>query len=448
MAFSTIPFTGPIVSDPTNFGWCSVSPTKAFIIFTGWTGATIGTGTRKLFIQAVYFNGKAAPTYGPACAVQNIAYAGALFPNIVALGDGRLLATVNETAAAFSYYVFDVNGSDQVSFSFKSGAPITPAWSNVGCYGVGLALLSGTKVLSGNQTSATSGAQTYQIVDVGVSGFTLTPVPVGSAWCIDRVDRQRKAHSYFQTQLFRRDRNGKLMAIRSLFAPSYVSGQNNIQPFGYAFASFDDQGVPQFYAGDDGMFAITAALGGHDDSGMQKARDMLPISPSTILSLGAVDNLGRGAALPKSNFVKLTIGKQESLETNQISASAETPWRDTGKIFFLDVIWLDTEYFFALARTATAVSDDVIVANTFQTTGTTNSRDQMVYIGKYNDTTGSITLGDASPLALPTRCSNTQPGGQYLHRISNVEVAILEVTQKDDVPTNNSWELNVIVIGA
>lgn len=447
MAFSTIPFTGPIVSDPTNFGWCSVSPTKAFIIFTGWTGATIGTGTRKLFIQAVYFNGKAAPTYGPACAVQNIAYTGQLFPNIVALADGRLLATVCETAAAFSYYVFDVNGSDQVSFSFKSGTPITPAWTNTQCYGVPLALLSGTKVIAGNQPTAGNGSQFFQMVDVGATGFTLTTIPCGQAWCMDRSDRQRKAHSYYQTQLFRRDRNGKLMAIRSMFAPTYVSGQNTISPYGYSFASFDDQGVPQFYAGDDGMVAAGTALGMHDDQGMQKARDMLPISPSTVLSLGAVDSLGRGASLPKSNFVKLTIGKQEGVENNQISTSVETPWRDAGKIFFLDVIWLDTEYFFALARTSTGVSDDTILANAFGTTAA-NSRDQMVYIGKYNDTTGSITVGDASPLAIPTRCSFSQPGGQYLHRISNVEVAILEVTQKDDVPTNTAWELNVIVIGA
>lgn len=446
MAFTTVPFSGPLVADPLNFGWCSVSPTKAFLIFTGWTGATVGAGTRKVFIQAVYFNGKAAPTYGPACAVQNIAYTGNLFPNICALADGRLLVTMNETSATFSYYVFDVNGSDQVSFSFKSGTPITPAWTQNASYGVALALLSGNKVIAGNQTSATQGAQTYQIVDVGATGFTLTSVACGSAWCLDRSNGIRKAHIYFATQLFRRDRNGKLMGIRGLVASSFVSGSNSYQPFGYAFASFDDQGVPQFYAGDDGL-VITGVAGFHDDGGLQKARDMLPISPSTILSLGACDTIGRGSLLPKSNFVKLTIGKQEALETNQIAATAETPWRDTGRTVFLDVLWLDSEYFFALSRFASTANDDIFTPTAFSANAS-YSRAQMAYVGKYNADTGSIVLGDAAPIALPTRCNNTQPGGQYLHKISNTEVAIIEVTQKDDDAASAIWELNVIVVGA
>lgn len=447
MAFTTVPFTGPIVATPLNFGWCSASPSKAFIIFTGWTGATVGVGTRKLFVQAVYFNGKAAPTFGPACAVANISYTGDLYPNICALADGRLIATVAESVYTFSYFVFDVNDSDQVSFAFKSGAPLMVAMTNASFYGIPLTLLSGNKVLTGFTPGG--GAlyeNNFQIVDVGATGFTLTTAKAGAAYTFSRLAQQLKNPNYYQTQMFRRDRTGKLMAIRGIQGSSYVVSSQSYAPYAYSFTSFDDQGVPQFYADDHGL-SFTAPgtnAGFHDDGGVQKARDMLPISPSTLLSLGAVSPVGQGTMASRFNFVKITIGKQENTETNQITATAETPWRDAKPVMFLDVVWLDSEYFFALARVANSINDDTDMPNGFGVTASA-ARDHLAYIGKYNDTTGSITLADASPITLPTRCYALQPGGSFLHKISNTEIAILSVAQ---IGTTSVYELNVTVVGA
>lgn len=457
MAFTSVSFTGPLVADPRSFAFTSVSPTKAFIMYTGWTGPAVGQGTRKLFIQAVYFNGRNAPTYGPACAVYNLSYTGIIMPSLCVLSDGRILAVVLESATSFSYFVFDVDGSDRATYSFKSGSPIATALNGVTYAAPTVAALADGKAISSHPTGnngSGSYANFFQLITVGATGFTLQQVNAGIAPCRSNSDTTNNPKGWvnISTTLFRKDRDGKLMAIRSMWAADYSVSSQSYSAQGYGFTSFNDQGVVQNSAGDSGLINLKLA-GGHDNGGFLKGRDMLPISANSLLSLGAANSDGyasnNAAATGRNNFVKITLsGIQVDYSNNtHITATVEQSWRDTSSVVFQDVIWLDNEYFFALARVtgATPASDESQNGYTW-TVAAADARDCKVYIGKYNEATGSVTIADAAPLPLPTRIAKAYCS-PMLHRISNTEVAILQVCQVENVSTGIA-EINITVCGA
>lgn len=455
MAFSTVSFTGPIVNVEQNFTWCSATPTKAYIMYTGWTGAAVGQGIRKLFIQAVYFNGKNAPTFGPACAVYNIPHTGHIVPSMCVLGDGRILASVGEGAGtSYSYYVFDVDSSDRISYAFKTGTAFTPLFAYNGYSFPALEWLSGNKAISSHpagRVSASSTENNYQLIEVGETGFTFTTVAAGRAPTMATPDTTTRYQGITQQAIamFRKDRNGKVMGIKAYNGATYSISSQQYQPFSYAFTSFDDQGAVVNSASDSNLKNKSLA-GQHDKSGLQKARDCLPLSSNSLLSIGAPDSAGDGTMINSStgrgNFVKITLSgiQTNDADADKISASTAQAWRDTSSIMFQDVIWLDNEYFFALARAGAQANDDLIVNYGWES-ALSQLRAEKVYIGKYNESTDSIILGDAAPLALPLNVGRYQGTGKYLHRISNTEVAILQLAQSEDA---TAWEINITVVGA
>lgn len=286
-------------------------------------------------------------------------------------------------------------------------------------------------------------------MDVGATGFTFTTIDAGPAATRANSDSSvnPKGWSNLSNSMFRKDRNGKVMGMRAMEGPRYSIGSQGYDPYGYAFTSFDDQGVVQFTAGDSNL-VNQGMPGAHDRYGYQKAREILPISQNTLLSLGCTTPDGNGP-MPtgRNTFTKLTLlGKQTAVNAGGMTASAETPWRDTSSIMFLDAIWLDSEYFFAIARVGASATDDSTLSYQWTVTAG-NQRDCKVYVGKYNEDTGTIILGDAAPLPLPTRVCYTY-FSPMLHRISNTEVAIIQVCQVEDQQQPAVQEINITVVGA
>lgn len=425
MAFSTIPFAGTIQNNVLDFNWCSVSPTKAFIVFTGTTTAP---AVRKLFIQAVYFDGKNAATFGPACAVMTVSSTGYTFPSIAALGDGRLFVTLQETSATtFSYLVLDVANGDMVSLSYKHPALFTQFGNGGHINVVGL---DSNKVLTTQFSSTTND---YQVITVGPSSLSFQNLTGALLYAASAGDNIGPI-----TQLFghtiRRDYAGNILIARAYVGSSISGGITN----GVQLTTFTKAGVPSRY----GML-LASPIGGVDNSGRHHGRDIFPVSTATLLSLGAKQAGGAvadGSIGGENGFTRLFLSVTNSA---WVGSDSLIPWRDTTPVKFDDVIWLDDDYFFAIASLMSTSALLGARGGATWSVAPSNACKQVAYIGKYNKNANSIILGDAVPLALPGSQYYATVQSHFLHRISNTEVAILQPSYN-----GSNYELNVTVIGA
>lgn len=429
MAFSTVPFTGVLVAGGLDVNWCSVSPTKAFLIYTGWTGPLLGQGQRKLFIQAVYFNGKNPATFGPACSVGVVPTSAALFPYIVSLSDGRLFVSMRDNGALFSYAVYNVEAGDLVSLSYKHGTLFTQSGNNTH---IAMAALDGNKVLS---TQFNTNNNDYVRISVGASSMTFETI----------TGAQLLAYNYVGTPVvlqnltghsIRSDRAGNILVTRSFYGAMQAGSPTN----GVQFTTFDKDGNVLRYGR-----ANPTLVGGVDYNGFMKGKDVIPISASNLLSLGATSAAGSaaGSAGSEIGFARITLSATTG---GEITPSEHISYRDVSPFLFADVIWLDDDYFFAFGfKTPSANVLGVKEAGIWNAADAHKSP-EAVYIGKYNAASNSVVMADSMPLALPDVSYAGSPQTNFLHRISNTEVAIIQPAGL--ASPANSYEIRVTVIGA
>mgnify|MGYP003365357432 CR=1 FL=1 len=426
MSFTSVPYAGAFDLDPMRFSWCSVSPTKGFLVFSGNTAAPV---TRKLFIQAVYFNGKAAPTFGPACAVGTLPFTGYLQLSMVSITDGRLVVTMKEDNTNFSYSVYDVDEADQVSLAFKH--PTLYAQPNG--YEVPMVALNNNKVLStylldfnyNRFHTLTVGATSLTVANTSTYGTIQCKATNGAA--INSTPNILLGTS------IKRDRTGNIFIARAFAGPLY----STLLTHATILTVFNKDGG-FLYAGQ----LDPQTVGGLDAYGCQKGREILPIMQNIALNLGATDVGGNGSVIGVNSFVKLTLGG-----TGDFRVVPEPPiaYRDTAGVLFHDAIWLDQDYFFALATNTGSSPTYGGVRNGGSWSSTAGDfRATVAYIGKYNQDSNSIVMSDNMPLALPCLIYHGSPVSNYLHKISNTEVAILTIVRT----AGNGFEFNVIVVGA
>lgn len=426
MSFTSVPYAGAFDLDPMRFSWCSVSPTKGFLVFSGNTAAPV---TRKLFIQAVYFNGKAAPTFGPACAVGTLPFTGYLQLSMVSITDGRLVVTMKEDNTNFSYSVYDVDEADQVSLAFKHPT----LYAQPSGVEVPMVALNNNKVLSTYLVDLSYNR--YHTLTIGATSLTVSLSSIyGTLLC--KATNGAAINSVPNTLLgtsIKRDRNGNIFIARSLAGPPY----STLLTHATILSVFNKDGG-FLYGGQ--LDAKT--VGGLDAYGCQKGREILPITQNIALNLGATEAGGSGSTLGVNSFVKLSLGS-----TGDFRAVPEPPivYRDTSGVLFHDAIWLDQDYFFALATTT---ANSTTYGGTRSGTSWSNSasefRATVAYIGKYNQDSNSVVMSDNMPLALPCLIYHGSPVSNYLHKISNTEVAIVTLVRT----AGNGFEFNVIVVGA
>lgn len=430
MAFTTVPFTGVLVASGLDVNWCSVSPTKAFLIYTGWTGPLLGQGQRKLFIQAVYFNGKNPATFGPACSVGVVATTTQIYPYIVSLTDGRLFVSFRENGLNFSYSVYNVEAGDLVSLSYKHG---TTYQQHGNAAHIALAALDGNKVLS---TQFLNNTNDYVRITVGATSMTLetitgyTLVAYGYSGATVQIS-QLTGHS------IRRDRAGNILIARS-FVGSIASG--SVSTNGIQYTTFDKNGVPLRYG-----TAPHSSVGGVDYSGVQKGKDVIPISSDKLLALGAKSaaGTGSGSAGGENSFARLSLGAASSFA---LTSEDQITYRDNSQMLFADIIWLDDDYFFAFGFKIPPSNTLGERSGGTWNAATAHMAPEVVYIGKYNKDSNSLVMADSMPLVLPDVSYSGSPQTNFLHRISNTEVAIIQPAGL--ASPANSYEIRVTVIGA
>lgn len=433
MAFTTVPYSGKLVLNANDISWCSVSPTKAFLIYSGWTEG-LNAGQRKLIIQAVYFNGKNPATFGPACSVGIIAGTWNTMPQIASLTDGRLFVTMRESNLTFSYSVFNVEAGDLVSLSYKHGTLFT----NLGAQcPVAVEALTANKVLAAQTANASN---TYQLITVGESELTITIVGGATVLTAHTNNGQTGTAIQLTGHSIKRDLDGNILVARSFIGNTVSSLDTN----GIALTKFDKDGTPLYYGN---LSAVMA--GGVDVNGTQKGKDLLPITATHVLALGAKTGaLGYGGAVTGENtFTRLTLSASNGASG---SAGDSIAYRDATVAMFVDAIWLDDDYFFAMAFNRCPDGQVGIRAPAQWDSLFRKASPQVAYIGKYNKDSNSLVMADSMPLALPGTQSYATSQTKFLHRISNTEVAIIQPTYTDDsgVSAAQYYEINVTVIGA
>ena len=426
MSFTSVPYAGAFDLDPMRFSWCSVSPTKGFLVFSGNTAAPV---TRKLFIQAVYFNGKAAPTFGPACAVGTLPFTGYLQLSIVSITDGRLVVTMKEDNINFSYSVYNVDEADQVSLAFKHPT----LYAQPSGVEVPMVALNNNKVLSTYLVDLSYNR--YHTLTIGATSLTVANTSTyGTLQCkaTNGVAINSVPTLLLGTSI-KRDRNGNIFIARALAGPPY----SGLLTHATVLSVFNKDGG-FLYGGQ--LDAQT--VGGLDAYGCQKGREILPITQNIALNLGATDAGGNGSTLGVNSFVKLSLGS-----TGDFRVVPEPPivYRDASGVLFHDAIWLDQDYFFALATDTSSSTAYGGVRNGWSWSNSiVEFRSTVAYIGKYNQDSNSVVMSDNMPLALPCLIYHGSPVSNYLHKISNTEVAIVTIVRT----AGNGFEFNVIVVGA
>jgi hypothetical protein len=426
--FTSVAFSGPIVASPRNFGWCPISSIKAAIIFTGWTGATVGAGTRKLFVQMVYFNGKNAPTFGPVSAIASPLYTGDLFPNICDLGNSRLLVTYLESATSFSYSVVNIDVGDKCYVGFKHGAVQTIYYGECG---IPMAKLANDKVVACHNLYDPAGASTlkdnYAIVDVGPTSLSVSAT---------LLNYSRNVYSDGWTgtsdadpivgHAIRTAKDGSTLIARTR---SYTL--NGVR-YGTYITTFNAAGFAEFGAINNGT--------GIDAVGKvkQQGRDALPLDVTNIVMLGASGADGTSSTTGGSKYEKIAL-PADPATIWATAVGSYNPYRDSAICKFDDAIWLDDSHFFALATLNAGMQYPLTTA--FDT----NAYQQVGYIGRYDEPSNGIIAADSFPVQLPTFISPSQYDPRVIHKIDATTVALIQCVKNQ---TSQNFELNITVVGA
>ena len=294
-----------------------------------------------------------------------------------------------------------------------------------------MATLNNNKVLSCYLANLSTNA--YHVLTVGTDTLTVATVTSGSL-----TTRSTNGYSvlYTPTALIdhsiKRDRNGNILVARAVIGANYSSYLTN----GICLTSFNKDGAV-LYAGQ----MEPSQTGGVDATGYQKGREIIPVRANIMLDLGATDSSGQGSINGINTFAKIILGSTGDARLNGVYDPI--PYRDFAPVLFHDAIWLDQDYFFALATSAPSGYNGIRNGASWSATAIT-AMAEVAYIGKYNEASNSVVMSDNMPLALPNKTYNGTPVSNFLHRISNTEVAILQAAWVQ----SSLYELNITVVGA
>lgn len=389
--FSSFPFTGGVVStNPRDFGWIEISPTKIAVLYT----ANFNGTTRQVFAQMVTFSGSTAPVFGTPCALGMVT---SLTINAFLRG-----AYLRDNLLIVAIPVNGVNNAQPTSFTFN-----VVQFDDQDRF----QLLS----TSAQQTGAVTNWVMPELVGYNGRVFSARR-PTDSTHIIQEIT---------------------------------VDGSNTIGLTLLSTTNYTTTGVQQYsqYARRAGKFWFFQC-NAHATANQCNTAEVINLETATVTVVPASSMLqpssgqqaGQGrTTFPSGNGVleldsTTTSFTRFALTTGAVT-TGPTAYRAAVAGGISDVMWLDDKHFIMLLNAAAG----------FTLYGTTNTPGALsVQVCRFDDTTNSMS-SSGTPKALGTT-AHRENFGNLLHKIDENNIAVIGCYQVATPSTHTALGVQILSI--